>query len=80
MTSRADVRKLYTLYYWLWKLADLASVAFWLVLTTDLNLSEMDPENSVHMFKQKFNNMALSAAIFVDVCTTLSTLTLIVGE
>ena len=72
MTTKDGVRKLYAVYYWIWKLGDTLSAVFCFVITyvTDEHTN----------LEAKLAMMASCFAIFVVVCATTSMVLLFIGE
>ena len=81
MTTKDEVRKLYAVYFWFWKLGDTLSVVFCLGITfVPDDPTKKDPESLITDFEAKFAMMSRGFAIFVDVCATTSMVILIIGE
>ena len=75
MTTKDEVRRLYSVYFWFWKLGDTLSVVFYLGIAI-----APDDHVLVTEYEAKLTIMSWGLAIFVLLCATTSMVILMIGE
>ena len=75
MTTKDEVRKLYAVYFWFWKLGDTLSVVFCLGIA----IAPYD-HTFVTEYEAKLTMMSRGLAIFMLLCAPTSMVILVIGE
>ena len=75
MTTKDEVRRLYSVYFWFWKLGDTLSVVFCLGIAI-----APDDHTLVTEYEAKLTMVSRGLAIFVLLCATTSMVILMIGE